>query len=238
MAQGKSGFLTSSICKNWRSVMHELIGPTRVAGWILLGIALTLGVAPSGLTDRRARGGESPNVETGDDQAVADARALVEALRAQLRSTEASLAKAKVLLAELEAKSGTILPADGPKIDSPKEGESNRVEGVWRIVGINGHDGSDFRKPPSDEYKIMTAGHYLWLSFDLKTGDIVRSGGGTYSIKDGVYTARIDCSRATDLRAVAGLEYRGTSKVEGKKWYLYGHVPNGAVFDELWERVH
>jgi hypothetical protein len=84
----------------------------------------------------------------------------------------------------------------------------------------------------------MTAGHYLWLSFNPQTGAVVRSGGGTYSLKDGVYTAHIDYSNAPDLQALVGQVYTGKCRLEGKKYYHYGHVTNGAEFDELWERVH
>jgi hypothetical protein len=84
----------------------------------------------------------------------------------------------------------------------------------------------------------MSAGHYFWLSFDPDTGRVLRSGGGVYSIKGGKYTAHIECSNSDDLRALIGQEYKGTFKLEGEKWYHYGRVPNGAVFDELWERVH
>jgi len=160
---------------------------------------------------------------------VAEAQALVKALEARARATEADLAKAKELLASLQ---GT-LPAAAAK------DETGSVEGVWRIEGIGGNrSGGEFAKPPYDEYKIMTAGHYLWLSFNPQTGEVIRSGGGTYSIKGGVYTAHVDYSNACDLQAMTGQEYKGTCRLDGKLWYHDGTMTNGAVFDELWRRVH
>ncbi len=93
-------------------------------------------------------------------------------------------------------------------------------------------------KPPYDEYKIMTAGHYLWLSFDPHSGKVLRSGGGTYTLDGENYTGHVDYSNADDLRAVVGLGYSGTCRLEGKRCYHYGRMTNGATFDELWERVH
>jgi hypothetical protein len=147
----------------------------------------------------------------------------VKELEARIRAAEVELKKAGELLAALHAVSN----------------DNDRLEGVWRIVSINGNrPGGTFVKPPYDEYKIMTAGHYLWLSFNPDTGKVLRSGGGTYALDGDKYTAHVDYSNADDLRSVVGLEYEGTCRLDGKRWYHYGTMTNGAGFDELWERVH
>jgi hypothetical protein len=162
---------------------------------------------------------------------IAEARTLVKSLEARVKSAEEDLAKAKALLAVLE-------PAPAP-VAAVEKDETDSVEGVWRIVGIGGNgNGGDFRKPPYDEYKIMSAGHYLWLSFDPNSGKVLRSGGGTYSLKGEVYAAHVDYSNATDLRAVASQEYAGTSRLDGKRLFHFGTMTNGATFDELWEKVN
>ena len=144
----------------------------------------------------------------------------------RLQAAEADLGKARNLVTALER-------AQGAGDDTPT------LDGVWRIAGIDGNrNGGKFSKPPYDEYKIMSAGHYLWLSFDPATGAIRRSGGGSYALKDGVYKAHVDYSMAQDLRGVVGQDYGGKCRLEGKRLYQDGTMPNGAVFDELWERVH
>jgi hypothetical protein len=218
--------------------MRKASGLNRVAGWLVLGILPALGVASLVFERGGARATETSQGKPADDQALAEARALVRTLEARLRSTEVSLGKARELVADLEGKPIAAGPVKAGAVADSDEDDTNRVEGVWRIVGVNGHASGEYRKPPYDEYKIMSAGHYLWLSFNPDTGEVVRSGGGTYSIKGGVYTARIECSNSADLRAVAGGEYKGTCRIDGKKWYHYGSVPSGAGFDELWERVH
>jgi hypothetical protein len=199
----------------------------RAALWAGLGIGFALAVVLLG--PGRGRAQEADKAATG----LAKARAMVAELEAQLRTSESNLKKAKELLARFEGE-------EKARRDNAGDGEdqTDQVEGVWRIVGLNGNNGGEFQNPPYDEYKIMSAGHYLWLSFDPDTGRVLRSGGGVYSIKDGKYTARIECSNSNDLRALIGQEYKGTFRLEGKKWYHYGKVPNGAGFDELWERVH
>ncbi len=214
--------------------MNEHFVAKRVGLWVGLGAAVGLGVLLAGI--ERGRAATSQTSE--GDPVAAQAHSLVNALEARLRSTESSLKMARQLLAELE---GDRQP--GPEPASAKEpglgeDEGKLLEGVWRIAGIGGNRGPAFEKPPYDEYKIMSAGHYLWLSFKPETGDVLRSGGGVYTLKDGAYTARVECSNSEDLRAIVGQEYKGTCRVEGKKWYHVGTMSNGAVFDELWERVN
>jgi hypothetical protein len=208
----------------------------RLGVW--LGVAVALGVVLLGIERARARATERSETERKVDERVVEARAMVEVLEAKLRSTELSLKKAKDLLAQLEGGGQLALNATPRNDAKPEEDEGKLLEGVWRIVGIGGNEGGEFRKAPYDEYKIMTAGHYLWLSFNPETGEVIRSGGGVYTLKDGKYTARIEGSRSPDLQAVIGQEYKGTCKLDGKKWYHFGSVPSGGVFDELWERVN
>ena len=190
---------------------------------VLVGAGLVLAAVSTGARWASAVADDPPKTRPEVEQA----RALVGSLEAQLRATEQSLKDARDLLARLD-----------PNADVPKD-DSNSVEGVWRIVGVGGNEGNDFQKPPYDEYKIMSANHYLWLSFDPKTGNVLRSGGGRYTVdKGGEYFARVECSNSPDLKAVVGKEYHGISRVDGKRWYLVGRVPSGASFDELWERVH
>lgn len=205
-----------------------MAGRKRVALWAGLGTATALVVMTVGVGRGRAQATDKPAM------GVAEARALVASLEAQVRDARDNLGKARELLARLEADG----KAGAGKAAAEAEDQTGRVEGVWRIVGINGNASGEFQKASYDEYKIMSAGHYLWLSFEPETGKVLRSGGGTYSIKRGTYTAHIEFSNSEDLRALVGQEYTGTFRLDGKKWYHHGTVPNGAVFDELWERVH
>jgi len=166
---------------------------------------------------------------------IEDAKKEVERLESHFRAAETSLAKARARLASLSAAARVAVPELLDAFGNPPD---KKLEGVWRIVGINGHNQGEFQKPPYDEYKIMSGGHYLWLSFRPGTGEVLRSGGGVYTLKDGAYTARIECSNSPDLLSIMGKEYSGRCMIDGDKYYHNGHVPNGASFDEVWQRVH
>lgn len=210
-------------------------GVKRAALWVGLGATATLGMLLLGIARGRVQAGEKPDAPA---RSVAEARALVASLEAQLRDTELRLKDAKDSLGRLERGEKPAPEADEKEAAVPEGGGTGLIEGVWRIVGIDGNKDGNFKEPPYDEFKIVSAGHYLWISFELGTGKVLRSGGGTCSVKDGVYAATIECSNSADLRAIVGKKYVGTCRVEGKKWFHAGKVPNGAVFDELWERLN
>jgi hypothetical protein len=207
---------------------------SRTSLWMGLSAAIAVGMTTLLIGYGRVRASADTSNQTADQSALDDARKEVERLEAHLRATEAGLAKARVRLATLEAG----VKGGAPEVQAvPGNAADKKLEGVWRIVGINGHHQGEFQKPPYDEYKIMTAGHYLWLSFRPETGEVLRSGGGVYTLKDGEYKARIECSNSSDLRSIVGKEYSGRCIIEGDKWYHNGNVPNGAPFDEVWQRV-
>src|SRR5262245_27486454 len=130
----------------------QSLGKIVLAGF--LGITLVGGYRTWLRADAK-QDGDSPA-----ERGVAEARALVKQLEERVRATEADLKKARELLATVEEAS------------QRKSGPNTKdLEGIWRIVSIGGNrEGGQFVKPPYDEYKIMTAGHYLWLSFNPQTG--------------------------------------------------------------------
>jgi hypothetical protein len=122
-----------------------------------------------------------------DDKPSADDR--VKELEDRARAAESELKRAKELLSAIRSTSNTTAS----------------LEGVWRIVSIDGNrPGGTFVKPPYDEYKIRTTGHYLWLSFDPETGKVLRSGGGTPSSRrPKPSAARLDPASSFSIRMTA-----------------------------------
>jgi hypothetical protein len=233
----------------------------RAGLWCALALVLGLGAGFLVREPRRALANEQVVSEVKADDAVATARALVGQLEARARSAEENLKQARQLLAGLEGGATRVvarrnshveisLGSDDGLVDGRplrilrgaaarnEVNGGNDLEGVWRLVGLNGHETGVYRDAPYAEYKIMGAGHYLWMSYAPDTGEIRRIGGGNYTSKDGNYTAHVECSNAEDLRGIIGQEYKFTYRLDGKKWHLFGPMPNGAVVDELWERVN
>lgn len=199
------------------------------AGGLVLGILLAGSQGGTSSAGQDSKPGDGPEPKT----PAGEARALVESLEARVKQAQEDLERAQEDLERAREPLATIEEGRNPA-DERRSPETGDLEGVWRIAGIGGaREGGTFVKPPYDQYKIMTSGHYLWPSFNRDTGEILRSGDGTYSLKDGNDKARVDYSNASDLEAIVGKDYSGTCHLEGKKCYHHGTMPNGAVFDEL-----
>jgi hypothetical protein len=205
--------------------------------WFSLGLALGLGVMSIAGGLRHALAAEGPDAAPPAPAAVEPARALVAQLEAQMRITESSLRRARELLTSLEGGNPSPQPVQDQGAGL-RDGDGDDVVGIWRLVGVRGGKGGEFHKAPYEQYKIMTEDRYLWMSYDPDTGRVLRSGGGTYSLRDGTYTAHVDYSNSADLKAIAGQEYRFTCKIEGNQWYHAGPMPNGAYVDDLRERIN
>ncbi len=201
---------------------------TRIATLMGMAAGFFLAVAIMASGVGRAQSTDKPT------PSLSDARAAVKEAEETVRSAEEKLRKTRAVLARVDAAERRLSKDAADDVLD----QTDQVEGIWRIVGIDGKGGREFRQPPYDEYKILSAGHYFWLSFDPATGKVIRSGGGVYSIKDGKYKAQIEYSNSPDLRAAVGKDYTGTFKLEDKLWFHFGKVPTGGTFDELWERVH
>ena len=129
-------------------------------------------------------------------------------------------------------------PASG-KYGDLREADEGDLVGIWHLVGERKREGDEFHKPPYEMYRLMTPNHYLIISFDPKTGKDFHWAGGTYSLKDGKDTGRIEYSDREDLQAVIGKEYKFTSKTEGDRlWYFAGTLSNGVRLDNIWERIN
>jgi hypothetical protein len=213
-------------------------GNTKRAGiWAGLGIALVAGLVLIGGARGKADAPEGAGPGSQADGTVATARALVAKLEAQMRSTESSLRQARELLAKLEGGGSSRRPI-ASRGANLRDGDGSDVEGIWRLVGVGNGKGEEFYEAPYIQYKIMTANHYLWMSFDPETGRVLRSGGGSYTLKDGTYSAHVDYSNSADLRGISGQEYTFRCQIDGDRWYHRGPMPNGAYVDDLWERIN
>lgn len=112
---------------------------------------------------------------------------------------------------------------------------SQNLQGTWKAVESSGN-------PVREGYTILkhlTPTHFIWTMFD-DDGNIVSGAGGTYTLKDGVYTETIlytlpGMKRFKDKKGVYNV------KVEGKILSMSGYLENdqdGKIqFSEKWERV-
>ena len=84
--------------------------------------------------------------------------------------------------------------------------------------------------------KMLTATHFTWVDFDTASGKIGSSAGGTYTLKDGVYTETINFV-GDGMEPYLGKKQEMTIKVDGDKLFQSGHLSTGLKIEEIWQRV-
>ena len=118
--------------------------------------------------------------------------------------------------------------------DEPKGG--GELVGTWKIVSGK-YGGVEFPRPEGmTTLKHITPTHYMWATYD-KDGNITRTAGGPYTLKDGVMESTPEFGFGSDFQAIKGARQTYKCKVEGNKWYQSGTLSTGQSLEEVWERV-
>ncbi|MBN1886010.1 MAG: hypothetical protein JW876_10880 [Candidatus Krumholzibacteriota bacterium] len=108
---------------------------------------------------------------------------------------------------------------------------SNPLVGTWEMV-YPAVDTTHDQLPP---VKILSDTHFAFGSRGAD-GDLF-AGGGTYVLRDGVYTELVQYH---SIGFLAGRSLRFTTRIEGDLWYHRGAFDiDGRQFsvDEIWRRI-
>jgi hypothetical protein len=109
--------------------------------------------------------------------------------------------------------------------------------GTWKLNSMI-IDGMERSTPKVyDTYKHITPEGFIWLSRDKDTGRIVRAAGGTYELKKGTYTEKIEYGIGNDYEVIRNTRPSFTAKIKGDTWHHIGKLENGQTIDEVWMRV-
>jgi hypothetical protein len=105
------------------------------------------------------------------------------------------------------------------------------LTGSWVLVGEPGKVGE---VPTSGgRFKFRTGHHYVLVTVDARTGLVVETFGGSYTVQGDVYAETVDFGREEDA-AYMNHTYKFNVKVEGDTMTQLGI---GNPWNEVWKRV-
>ena len=122
--------------------------------------------------------------------------------------------------------------------DEPKERvkPEERLVGTWKMVSAK-YGGQEVKFPEAMTHmKHVTPTHFMWATYD-KDGNVNRSAGGTYTLKDDVYEELVEFGFSTDFELLRGKFQTFKCKLDGNKWQHDGKLSSGLTIEEVWERV-
>lgn len=110
------------------------------------------------------------------------------------------------------------------------------LAGAWSIGRRVGQTGEmrEMTPGPRKTVKILSGTRFQWTAMNTETKEFFGTGGGTYSLKDGVYTENIEFFSRDSTRVGASLSFEG--KVEGDEWFHSGQSSRGLPINEVWIR--
>jgi len=110
--------------------------------------------------------------------------------------------------------------------------------GTWQLASVKYGDSKEFSDYPKARrrLKMITATHFNWVDYDVKTGTVASSAGGRYNLKDEAYVETIDFI-GEGMETYLGKKQVFNIKIDGDKLTQAGQLSDGTKIEEVWKRV-
>lgn len=83
--------------------------------------------------------------------------------------------------------------------------------------------------------KVLTGSRFQWIAMNTETGEFSGTGGGTYSLENGIYTEKIQFFSKDGTRVGASLSFN--AEVDEKDWLHSGKSSKGQTIKEVWSKI-
>ncbi len=112
-----------------------------------------------------------------------------------------------------------------------RQKEESPLEGTWELVS-----GQPLPKGVKD-IKIISGGHFIFVTYDPETGKPLYTGGGTYILNGSSYTEHMDFASDRIAAGLVGKDQPFTVKIERATFTQTGTLSNGKPLSETWKRM-
>ncbi len=108
--------------------------------------------------------------------------------------------------------------------------------GSWKLVSAKS-GGTTLEFPAGTTIlKHITPTSFFWVHYN-RDGQITQGGGGSYVLDGTRYDETPEYGLGEGVQPLLGKRQSFTARVEGNRWYHGGQESNGAVIEEIWERM-
>lgn len=117
-----------------------------------------------------------------------------------------------------------------PQANGGRTKNSNRLDGTWELVN------SQQLPKGARDIKIISAGHFIFVTYDTKSGAVFGTGGGTCILNASSYKEHVDFGDRLS-RGIVGKNQQFTIKVDKDTFTQTGTLSNGKALSETWRRA-
>jgi hypothetical protein len=111
------------------------------------------------------------------------------------------------------------------------QAKKSELDGTWDLVA-----GQQLPKGARD-IKIISAGHFIFAAYDTEKGELLYTGGGTYTLNGNSYTEHVDFGEKISP-GIVGKDQQFTVKLDGDTFVQTGTLSNGKRLSETWKRIN
>ena len=111
------------------------------------------------------------------------------------------------------------------------QAKKSELDGTWDLVA-----GQLLPKGARD-IKIISAGHFIFAAYDTEKGELLYTGGGTYTLNGSSYTEHVDFGEKISP-GIVGKDQQFTVKLDGDTFVQTGTLSNGKGLSETWKRIN
>ena len=136
--------------------------------------------------------------------------------------------------------------------NTSKKGVKPNLEGAWRLISYKYGKDTEFTKVPRfmSYRKILTKGHFTWVSYGENGDDVIGAGGGSYKVNGSKYTETSDFFHP--FRSdIVGTSTEFDFSLSGNIWKISGVIKSVKIdpktgksseitetkLSEVWERM-
>jgi hypothetical protein len=110
--------------------------------------------------------------------------------------------------------------------------KNSQLDGTWELVS-----GQQLPKDTQD-IKIISGRHFIFVAYDTETGKPLYTGGGTYILNGSSYIEHVDFMSDVISAGMIGKDQPFTIKVNGDTFTQTGTRSNGKGLSQVWKRVN
>src|SRR5262249_23487373 len=114
------------------------------------------------------------------------------------------------------------------------EKATNPIIGTWRLV--SGEMGGQDSLGNTTQFKMISAKHFMFISFDKTKMKTTGAGAGSYTLNGNTYTEHVDFIDVNGGESLVGTDVAFTVKVEGDTLTQTGELL-GSTLKEVYKRV-
>ena len=110
--------------------------------------------------------------------------------------------------------------------------------GTWQLTSFKYGDDGKWTDRPQEQrrIKLITETHFTWVEYEVATGKVLSTAGGSYTLSGGAYTETIDYA-GEGMTTYLGKPQSFTIRVEGDKLHQSGQLSDGTKIEEVWQRL-